>query len=204
MLGYKGHRKELMISSATQFARPALGCARSLGLAALVVFGSLGVSSTAAKADTIFDFNGIVEDNFGTNVPDLFTGLTETGTINIDTVLGTVDAIDLSVQGDSNPFIFFFGCPSNCTYNYNNGFNEFGLLDVGANLVGYAGGAIGSDSYVALDTPDLGSGEPEVQYHLSGTLSPEGVATPEPRYYAPLMVFALLAALVASRRRRRV
>jgi hypothetical protein len=186
--------------TATQFAKPAWEWARYLGLAALVVLGSLSM----AKADTVFNFSGTVGNNFTTNTPYLFTGITETGTINIDTVAGTVDAIDLTVAGDSNQFVFFFGCPSNCTYNFNNGFNEFGLLDIGSNLIGYSGGPIGSDSYVALDTPNLGAGgpdNPEVQYHLSGTVTP-ATATPEPRYYTALLGLVLCGSLVAARRRR--
>ncbi len=185
----------------TQFARRARGCARSLGLPILVVFASLGVTSTAARADTVFDFSGTVGDIFGTSTAGLFTGLTETGTININTVGGTVDALDLTVQGDSNQFTGFFGCPSNCTYNFNNGFFEFGLLDIGSNLVGYTGGAIGSDSYVALDTPVLGSGEPEVQYYLSGTVSSPS-AVPEPHYYTAALGLVLIGSLFAARRRR--
>lgn len=187
--------------TATQFATSAWGCARSLGLAALVVFASLAVTSTIARADTVFDFSGIVGNNFTTNVPDTYTGLTETGTITIDTVGGTVDGIDLIVEGDSNQFVYFFGCPSNCTYNFNNGFNEFGLLDIGSNLVGYAGGAIGGDSWVALTTPlgsaGLGPGNGEVQYHLSGTVSP----VPEPRYTA-LLGLILIGSLFVVRQRR--
>lgn len=186
--------------TASQFAAPA--CARSFGLAALVVFASLSVTSTVAQADTVFNFNGTVGNNTTTNEPNdpfPYTGLTETGTINIDTVAGTVDAIDLTVQGDPNQFVYFFGCPSNCTYNYNNGFNEFGLLDIGSNLVGYTGGAIGSDSYVSLTSP-LGSGPSEVQFYLSGTVSPV-TATPEPRYTA-LLGLVLIGSLFVVRRRR--
>jgi MYXO-CTERM domain-containing protein len=187
-----------MKTFSTQFAKPAWGCARYLGLAAFVVFGCLSVTSSVAKADTVFDFSGTVGDIFGTSTAGLFTGLTETGTITIDTVGGTVDDIDLTVEGDSNQFVFFFGCPANCTYNFNNGFNEFGLLDIGSNLVGYSGGAIGSDSYVALDTPVLGSGDPEVQYSLSGTVTP----APEPRYYTALLGLVLIGSFLAVRRRR--
>ena len=186
----------------TTTQKPAWGYARSLSLAALVVFGSLSVASSVARADTVFNFSGTVGDIFGTSTPGLFTGLTETGTINIDTTAGTVDAIDLTVQGDSNQFVhFLFGCPPSCVYNFNNGFNEFGLLDIGSNLVGYAGGAIGADSYVALDTPNLGSGDPEVQYYLSGTVTATA-ATPEPRYYTALLGLVLGGSLLFVRRRR--
>jgi|SRR5580658_7981982 MYXO-CTERM domain-containing protein len=186
----------------TQFAAPLLQCAKLLGLSALVVFGALSLTSNVARADTIFDFSGTVGNNYLTDTPYEFTGLTETGTITINTVTGTVDAIDLTVEGDPNIFTSFFGCPSNCTYNFNNDFDEFGLLDIGSDLVGYTGGAIGSDSYVALDTPDLGSGEPEVQYYLSGTVSAASVATPEPRYYTALLGLVLVGSLVVVRRRR--
>jgi MYXO-CTERM domain-containing protein len=192
----------MLIMTENQFARSAWGCARSLGLATLVLFGALSVTTTVAKADSIFDFNGTVGDIFGTSTAGLFTGLTETGTITINTIGGTVDAIDLTVEGDSNQFVNFFGCPVHCTYNFNNGFDEFGLLDIGSNLVGYTGGAIGSDSYVALDTPVLGSGDPEVQYYLSGTVSPALAATPEPRYYTALLGLAMIGSLLVIRRRR--
>jgi hypothetical protein len=179
-----------------------LQCAKLLGLPALVVFGSLSLTSSVARADTIFDVNATVGDIYGTSTPGLFTGLTETGTITINTVGGTVDAIDLTVEGDTNIFTNFFGCPSDCTYNFNNGFDEFGLLDIGSDLFGYTGGAIGSDSYVALDTPVLGSGDPEVQYSLSGTVSLASAATPEPRYYTALLGLVFIGSLVAVRRRR--
>jgi MYXO-CTERM domain-containing protein len=169
-----------------------------------MAFGALSVTTAVAKADTIFDFSGTVGDIFATSTAGPFTGLTETGTITIDTVGGTVDGIDLTVQGDSNSFTFFFGCPASCTYNFNNGFDEFGLLDIGSNLVGYTGGAIGSDSYVALDTPVLGSGEPEVQYLLSGTVSPEIASAPEPRYDTAFLGLALIGSLAVIRRRRQV
>ncbi|MGD0438970.1 MAG: PEP-CTERM sorting domain-containing protein, partial [Bryobacteraceae bacterium] len=98
-------------------------------------------------------------------------------------------------------FVYYFGCPADCTYNFNNDFYEFGLLDIGSDLVGYTGGAIAPDSYVALDTPVLGSGDPEVQYSLSGTVTPASAATPEPRYTA-LLGLLLIGSLVAVRRRR--
>jgi len=184
--------------TATQFAKPAWGCARSVGLVALAVFGSLSVTSTVAKADMLFDFSGTVGDKLNGQA-GIFTGLTETGTINIDTVAGTVDKIDLTVEGDTNQFVYFIGCLSSCIFNYNNGFNEFGLLNIGSDLIGYPGGAIASDSYVALDTPDLGSGEPGVEYFLTGTVT---AATPEPRYYTALLGLVLMGSLLALRRRR--
>ena len=95
----------------TQFAAPLLQCAKLLGLSALVVFGSLSLTTKVAKADTVFDFSGTVGDIYGTSTAGMYTGVTETGTINIDTVAGTVDSIDLTVTGDTNTFTFFFGCP---------------------------------------------------------------------------------------------
>jgi hypothetical protein len=190
----------------TQFAAPLLRCAKLLGLSALVVFGFVSLTSNVAKADTVFDFSGTVGDIFGTSTAGMYTGLTESGTINIDTVGGTIDAIDLTVTGDPNTFTYYLAnCPPSCVYNFNNGFDEFGLLDIGSSLVGYAGGAIGADSYVALDTPVLGAGgvlSPEVQYSLSGTVTLASAATPEPRYYAGLLGLILIGTLAVARRRQ--
>jgi MYXO-CTERM domain-containing protein len=167
----------------------------------LIIFAAASLTCAVANADTVFDFSGTVGNNLLTDTPYLFTGITETGTITIDTVTGTVDAIDLTVAGDPNAFTSFFGCPGSCTYNNNNGFDEFGLLDIGSDLVGYSGGAIAADSYVALDTPDLGSGEPEVAYSLSGTVTP-ATATPEPRFTVALLGLGMLGSLLFIRRRR--
>ena len=122
-----------------------------------------------------------------------------------------MSALDLTVEGDPNEFTGFFGCPPNCTYNYNNGFYEFGLLDLGSSLAGYTGGSLGADSYVALDTPDLGLGSypssdptdpnSEVAYYLSGTVSPLA-ATPEPRFYAVFLELLMAGVALLNRRRQ--
>jgi hypothetical protein len=193
------------MTTATQFATPVWGCARSLGLAALVVFGSISM----AKADTVFNFNGTVGDILGTSTPSAYgyTGLTVTGTLNIDTVGGTIDNVDITVQGDSNQFVNLLSCSTNCTYIVDNGFNEYGLLDTGS-LVSYTGGPIGSDSWIYLDNANgsfgglgLGQGGSGIAYSLSGTITPS-TATPEPRYYTALLGLVLIGSVVAVRRRQ--
>ena len=195
--------------TATQFAKPAWGCARSLGLAALVVFGSFSITSSAAKADIIFNFSGTVGDIQDTATPSAYgyTGLTVTGTLDIDTVGGTIDSVDVTVQTDSNPFVKLYGCSTTCSYISDSGTIEYGLLDTGS-LVGYTGGTIGSDSWIYLDNASgsygglgLGQGGSGFAYDLSGTISP-ATATPEPRYYAGMLGLLLVGSLVAVRRRR--
>jgi len=191
--------------TAAQFAKPAWGWARSLGLAALVVLGSLSM----AKADTVFDFSGTVGDILGTSTPSAYgyTGLTVTGTLNIDTVGGTIDNVDITVAGDPNDFINLLACSSTCSYIVDAPFNEYGLLDTGS-MVGYTGGPIGSDSWIYLDNANgsfgglgLGQGGSGIAYSLSGTITP-ATATPEPRYYTALLGLVLIGSLVVIRRRQ--
>ena len=55
-----------------------------------------------------------------------------------------------------------------------------------------------------MDTPNLGAGgsaNPEVQYHLSGTVTLATAATPEPRYYTALLGLVLVGSLFAAHRR---
>lgn len=170
------------------------------GLTGLLVAGCLGIASEIAKADT-FDVNAVVgnENTGGPGVPGIYTGLTLTGTLDIDTSgLGNVDSGTITVEGDPNIFTNFFGCPSlgTCTYTFNNGFDEFGLLDLG-NPAGYTGGSLLPDSYIALTDP-LGSGNGEVQYLLSGTVTL--APTPEPRFYFVFVVG--VCGLLFARRRR--
>ena len=191
---------------ATQFANPARGCARSLGLAALVVFGSLSVTSTAAKADTVFDVNATVGDIYGFTVAGPPTGLTLTGTLDINTVTGAFDSVALTISGDPNPFDYFLNsgsnaCPNDCVFVNTEPFYEYGFLQlvpIASNpLVGYNGGTLLAGSWIYLDNP-LGSDDSGVQYYLSGTVT----ATPEPRYYTALLGLVLMGSLVALRRRR--
>ncbi|MGA2212132.1 MAG: hypothetical protein ABSH31_02560 [Bryobacteraceae bacterium] len=191
-----------------QFAGPFRECAKILGLSAMVVFGSLSLSSNVARADTVFDVNATVGDIDGTSTPSEFgyTGLSATGTITINTATGTVDAIDVTVETDPNDFINVLACASNCTYTYNSAFVEYGLLDLGASLTGYTGGSLVPDSWIYLDNPSgvyggqgLGEGGGGVQYYLSGTLT---AATPEPAYYAAVLGLFLVGSLVVARRRR--
>jgi hypothetical protein len=170
--------------------------ARAFGLAGLLLFGCLGIAPTVAKAD-IFNVNATVGSIHGGG-PGQFTGLSLTGAFDLDTTLGVVNSDTIIVQNDPNLFTGFLGCPASCTYIFNTGFNEFGLLDIG-NPLGFTGGALQSDSYIALINP-LGGPGSEVQYDLSGSVS-GAVATPEPRYEALALGMSVL--LFASLRRRR-
>lgn len=192
-----------------QFVGSFWGCSKFLGLSALVVFGSLSLTTKVAKADTVFDVDATVGDIYGTSTASAFgyTGLTATGTITIDTTTGTVDGIDISVETDPNDFINILACGANCTYTYNAAFVEYGLLDLGSSLTGYTGGSLAADSWIYLDNPDgtygglgLGQGGSGVQYYLSGTLTAV-TATPEPGYSAALLGMVLMGSLVVVRRR---
>jgi hypothetical protein len=190
--------------------------ARALSLAG-VLLGCLDIAPTAAKAD-VFNVSATVGDiDTGPTFPSgPYTGLTVTGTVNLDTANpGTVNSISLTVSGDPNIFTGAFGCPTvgSCTFFFNNSFAEDGLLDIGS-PIGYTGGALLSDSFIQLVTP-LGTPipnppgsnpnyQPEVQYLLSGTLTDQTVdaaSTPEPRFEA--LALAMIGLLVVSFRRFR-
>jgi hypothetical protein len=168
---------------------------RYFGLIGLVA--ALNFAPSIARADTVFDVSATVGNIQGGGPAGPSTGLTLTGTLDIDTVGGTFDGGSLTLQGDANIFTSFSGCPANCTFFNNSGFAEFGLADLigGADtLVGYAGGALLSDSYIDV-LPN------SVAYDLTGTVTPEGSSqAPEPGSYG---VVALgLGALYAATRRR--
>jgi hypothetical protein len=177
---------------------------RVLGLLGLLLLGCLGIAPTAANANSVvFNVNATVGNIFGGGPVGTFTGLTVTGTLDLNTITpGAVNNLTITVQGDPNIFTGSLGCPPTCTFIFNNGFNEFGLLDIG-DPVGYAGGALQSGSYIALINP-LGGPGAEVQYDLSGTVSPaNGGAVPEPRSYAALLGLGMSGMLFARWRRRR-
>jgi hypothetical protein len=193
-----------------QFAGSFWKCTKFLALPSLVVFGSLSLASSVARADTVFDVNATVGDIDGTSTASDFgyTGLTATGTLTINTTTGTVDGIDLTVENDSNQFIYIMACGTNCTYTNNAGFVEYGLLDLGTSLTGYTGGSLAADSWIYLDNPNgvyggagLGEGGSGVQYYLSGTLT-AATAAPEPGYSAALLGLVLMGSVVVVRRRR--
>ncbi len=106
-----------------------------------------------------------------------------TGTVTIDPTTGVGSAIDLTLSGFAD-FTGILGgtCSSpNCVFVFNNGFADFGYLDLGS-TVGYTGGAlitglspVTSSSYIDLNS---------VAYAVSGTVTPaqtsQTTATPEP------------------------
>lgn len=160
--------------------------ARAFGLAALLLSACLFLVPTAARADLTFSLNnGAVGGVYGLSpTTNVFSGALVTGTVTIDPTAGALTNLDLHVQGDPSVFNGFF-CLSNCTYFYNGGFTEYGLLDL-RNLVGFRSGALAPDSWIYL------AGE---QYYLSGSL-------PEPGLYGTLAI-GLGGMLLAGYRRRR-
>jgi hypothetical protein len=173
--------------------------ARGFALSGLLLLGCFGIAPSVANAD-VFEITATVGDIFGSTTAGMYTGLTVTGQLDINTTTGALDTSDsnVMVQGDPNEFTGFFGCPSTCTYTFNSGFYEFGLLDIG-NAIGFTGGSLVSDSYIALTDP-LGSNNAEVQYYLSGSVG--SAATPEPGFYAALALGMSGLAFAVWRRRR--
>jgi hypothetical protein len=178
--------------------------ARTLGVAGFLLFGCLGLIPTPARADIeVFTLNATVGDLVSFN-PSAgpFTGLTVTGTLDVDTVTDAVTAVDITVQGDPNVFtnILFPKCPAGfCTvFGANNGLlkTEGATLDLGGPLSGFTGGPLGLLSTVDLANP-LGGKRSLRFYELSGTLT-----TPEPGAYGALAI-GLGGLLFAAWRRRR-
>jgi|SRR5580704_3418354 MYXO-CTERM domain-containing protein len=179
--------------------------------ALLIIFAAASLTCAVANADTVFDISGTVGDIYGTSTPSDFgyTGLTVTGTITIDTVGGTVDAVDISVETDPNDLINVMACSSDCTYAIDSTFSEYGLVDLGTSFAGYTGGSLAGDSWVYLDNPNgvfgglgLGEGGSGENYYISGTLTAETAAAPEPRYTVALLGLGMLGSLLFIRRRR--
>jgi len=163
-------------------------------LAFIVLLGGLSLAPSAANA-TIFNVWATVGGNQTTTLPGPPTGLTLTGTVDINTITGTLDSLSLTLAGDPNVFTGSFGCPSDCTFYFNSGFDEFGLLDLtgGSSLVGYNGGSLLADSYI--DTSSIA-------YNLTGTVTPADAATPEPSLYG-VVALGLGGLFTALRRRKR-
>ena len=136
-----------------------------------LLFVGLMLASSVASADT-FIVSAIVGDKTGSGGTGPSTGLTLTGTLNIDPIAGTLNSGSLTLQGDANLFTNFFGCPTSgqCTFTFNNGFAEDGYLGLSnSGLVGYAGGALLSGSYIDTTVN-------HIQQTLTGTVTP----APEP------------------------
>jgi hypothetical protein len=170
------------------------------GLAALTLCVGLGLASSSASADTItiFDINANILNGpyEGTDVI--------TGTMTIDTTTGEGLGLDVTVSGLAETFDLFGGtCSSpNCTFIAPNPFTDYGELALG-DTVGYTGGSLIPSSNPPSNVPgtsyiDLGS----VAYAISGTLTPETAATPEPSTIGLMMGVGVLMAFVAYRRRR--
>jgi hypothetical protein len=159
--------------------------------AALLLVG-LAFASSVASATT-FNVSAVVGDEPNGEVGPA-AGLTLKGTLQIDTAGGSLDSGSLTLQNDPNVFTGFFGCPTSgtCTFYFNSGFAEFGLLDLtnAGTLVGYAGGPILPDSYI--DTASI-------LQDLTGTVTP--AAIPEP---SSLMLLGTGAASFAGLFRRKL
>lgn len=170
---------------------------------ALLLVG-LMFSASIARAD-LYDFSGTVGNILGGGPAGTFTGLSFTGTLDIDTVTSTVSG-SLTLQGDANNFAGFFGCDTFgvCTYYFNNDpgntFAEYGYLGLtnAGNLSGYSGGPILPDSYIYI-TADHSQQTPGVAYDLTGTLTAAG-AVPEPS--SLMLLVSGVAALAGLKRRK--
>ena len=164
----------------------------AISLALLLV--TLMLASSVASADT-FDVSAVVGNITGGG-PGTATGLTLTGTLDIDTVAGTLISGSLTLQNNPNVFTGFFGCPTagTCTYYFNSGFVDYGLLGLTntGTLVGYAGTpAILAGSYVYTSN---------IQFDLTGTVTPVS-QVPEP---SSLMLLGSGVAAVFTRIRRKL
>jgi hypothetical protein len=141
-----------------------------IAISLVLLLVGLMLASTVASADTIFIVSAVVGNKSGGGIGP-YTGATLTGTLDIDTVAGTLVSGSLTLQGDPNgPFTSFFGCPGvSCTFYNNAGFVEDGHLGLSPSLVGYAGGPILAGSYIDTDPG-------HIQQDLTGTVTP----VPEP------------------------
>jgi hypothetical protein len=177
-----------------------------LSLACLAIFAS------AASAD-IYDLNATVGLTSYTSefIPG-YTGLAVTGTLDVDPTNG-IESGTIQVQGDPNIFTGFFGCPGTCSFYYNNGFAEYGFLDLG--VAPFTGSSIrlGADSNIDLSflTPPVTND----QFTLSGTLTDENGGgffsgaqgldgspeAPEPTFFG-VLILCLGSVLFIARNRR--
>ncbi len=169
---------------------------RAGSLAGFVVAGCLVLAPATAKAE-VFYFTGEVGDIFGTSIPAPNTGVSVTGTVDIDTTSATgVESISLTVKGDPNPFNVLASSPCAPCVFLGASPVEFGFLDIGSTS-GYKGGKVAGDSYIILGSP-LGSfgGLP---YALTDTLS---ASAAEPGVYSALAIGLSGLLFVGYRRRR--
>jgi hypothetical protein len=178
--------------------------------AVLSLLACLTLTSTAAYAD-VYDLNAVVGLTTTSNGAGEFnpgyTGLTVTGTLDIDPTLG-IEGGSIQVQGDPNIFSSFLGLPCASCFYYNNGFAEYGLLDLGS--APFSGGTIrlAADSYIDLSFLPVTNDA----FALSGTLTDEsgfisggqglgGSETPEPSFFGAL-ILCLGSVLLVVRNRR--
>ncbi len=170
---------------------------RAGSLAGFVVAGCLVLAPVAAKAE-VFYFTGEVGDTLGSTMPGPNTGLSITGTVDIDTTSATgIDALSLTVKGDPNVFnVLAFSPCAPCVFLGASGLAETGFLDIGSTL-GYKGGKVAGDSFIILGNV---LGQPGGQgYALTDTLS---ASAAEPGVYSALAIGLSGLLFVGYRRRR--
>ncbi len=169
---------------------------RAGSLAGFVVAGCLVLAPVAAKAE-VFYFTGEVGDTFSTTTPGLHTGLSVTGTVDIDTTLASgIDSLSLTVKGDPEVFNVLLVSPCGPCAFFTPSLAELGLLDIGSTL-GYKGGKVAGDSYILLGNT-LGSPGGSA-YYLTDTLS---ASAAEPGVYSALAIGLSGLLFVGYRRRR--
>ena len=171
--------------------RAAWRSGRAFVLPGLLLLGCLSATSAVSKAE-IFDISATVSAVAGTTY--VAGGLaTVSGTVNIDTVGGSVTAGLLHITGFvSGPFDTLYNCATTgaCSFVATNPFADYLYLDFApATFIGYSGGALGSDSYFSDNGPT---------YLLQGTVT----AAPEPSFYVVLAI-GMSGLLLAVWRRRR-
>jgi type 1 fimbria pilin len=171
----------------------------SLRTSLLVTSAALLLTASPAFADTvtIFDYNATFSGYAGSG--------TETGTITIDTTVGTVLSGSVTASGftGSNGLETLFSRDSRPDDIYLLQFDGPGFTELELTVdtfVGYAGGPIltESSSVFALD-----SGNGGYSFATSGSLTPEisPAPTPEPSTFA-LLGTGLLSAAGMGRKRR--
>jgi hypothetical protein len=140
-------------------------------------------------ADITFDVSGLVS-----NIPhtSIYYNDPVTGTLKVNTATGTVDGADIFVAGFEFTSVGTTTCGiggglDDCISVFTNPFSSrYGELDYGViptgTLVGYAGGALGPESFMYLGS---------VAYTVTGTVTSEATkqsttVTPEPSSLALL------------------
>jgi len=160
----------------------------------LTIAGLVFGYAAGATAGTIFTLSGTLTDD-----------TTVTGALNIDTLLGTVDAVSLFVQDDpgdtfDNVFAQTSGAGAyfeiTSTMANPTGLPALYLLIPPGSLVGYSGGDLatgptGSEFVNASDS---------VTFFSSGSISPVVSTVPEPRSSTALVIGLVGFGFLARRR----